>query len=235
MTISARDLKPGCSYTTKKGDEVIYMGRFLWFTWDQYGAARTSRRKHIFAHPKKPEWEWENQFFPKNDASFLAELNSEDPVQNYAALVDKFNGDIHSSEIKEWKTKPLKPTSSVFRSGGRGDDNPHGWSSQLRRSVYTSMADGNVLFWRLAVAHDRLDNHKIRGYRLVHFGTLDTKQLKYSRRNHDSTYYYDSDCRGTVLSEQETLSQLAGFVEVDAVLSSGKKLRVKDIDSVAVK
>ena len=74
------------------------MGRFNWFTWSRWDSKnRLSKKKHIFAHPTKPKHD--NRFFPKNDASFLATLNNEESVQNYAEMVDEFNGDIHSSSI----------------------------------------------------------------------------------------------------------------------------------------
>ncbi len=91
--VSARDLKPGCSYMTKKGEEAIYMGRFPWFTWSLWKkTTRISQKKHIFAHSSKPKHG--ELFFPKGDASFLAELNNPDPVANYADLVDQFNASI---------------------------------------------------------------------------------------------------------------------------------------------
>lgn len=70
-TISARDLKPGCSYTTKKGEEVIYMGRFPWFRWNLWDKkTRISQKKHVFAYPAKPKYG--ELFFPKSDVSFLS-------------------------------------------------------------------------------------------------------------------------------------------------------------------
>lgn len=227
--ISARALKPGCSYTTKKGDQVIYMGWFLWFSWSLYKKTdRISKKKHVFAHPTNPEYG--NKFFPKSDATFLAVLNSEEPVQNYAELVDEFNGDIHSSVIEKWETRPVNITSSVF---DRTDD-----GRRLVRNIYTSMKGDEIVFWHLSAViwgQNSPDCDKLRGYRFVRMGTLDTKKLIYTSEN--SYYLYDfyfcSDDRVQALSEQEVLARLAGFVDVDMVLSSGKKLPVRDIRKIS--
>ncbi len=235
--ISARDLKPGCSYTTKKGEEVIYMGRFPWFTMSQYSYeqksnTRTSKKRHIFAqvnewrgHGKKPT-QVEYTFLPKGDASFLAELNSEDPVQNYAALVDQFNGDVHSSVIEKWETKPLKPTESWL------ELKKDGYHSYLKRAHFTKMVDGVVIFWNMSVIRDSDD--KVRGYKLKEDGALDTKTFKYeSRGNYHYHVWSNNDDRGPVLSKKELFDRLAGCADIDMVLSSGKKVRLKNIGSIA--
>lgn len=229
--ISARDLKPGCSYTTKKCEEVIYMGRFPWFTWERYRAkSRISKKKHIFAHPVTPQYS--NRFFPKNDANFLAVLNNEDAVTNYAELIDEFNGDIHSSIITGWETKPLRINpEQVF--ARRGENYYDGF----KRSVYTQEGRDTVIFWRLiAVNHSYgHGSDHCRGYRLVKMGTLDTRILVYNSERSEDGYYYDTthDSR-PVDTKEQILAKLATFVEVDMVLSSGKKLHLKNIDSIAV-
>lgn len=230
--ISARDLKPGCSYTTKQNTQVIYMGRFLWFSWDLYKReSRISQKKHIFAHLTKPKYG--SRFFPK-DASFLAELDNDDPVQNYADLVDEFNADIHSSIIEDWMIKPLKPTQAmVFKEekDTLGDE-------QLARYNYTSVDGDNVIFWHLAIARpcqhywrgDR--NPNTRGYRFARVGTLDTKKLTYVREG--SHYYHNYDYSNRpALSQEQVLEKLKDFAEVDMILASGKKLHLKNIKSIA--
>ena len=229
--ISARDLKPGCSYTTKKNEQVIYMGRFPWFSWDLYRhKSRISQKKHIFALPEKPKYG--NKFFPK-DASFLAELDNSDPVQNYAELVDEFNADIHSSIVENWKSRPLKPTQSmVFKK-----DKDHWGDEQLARYSYTSLDGDDVVFWRLAMARPYHYSYGYRGnkdntgYRFVRVGTLDTKKLTYIR---EGSHYHNYDYSdGPSLTQEQVLVQLKEFSEVDMVLTSGKKLHLKNIDSIA--
>lgn len=230
--ISARDLKPGCSYTTKQGEEVIYMGRFLWFKWKYVDKGRISQKKHIFSYPTKPDDD-DTRFFPK-DASFLAELNSEDPVQNYAELVDEFNGDIHSSAIERWETTPLDPIADeVFATGKR-----HEWSTdeELKRTLYTKKDGDFIYFWHLAIVitYDRpRECDVVRGYDLERIGTLDLKSLRYSGEGRYYRYSrYRSDSRPAI-SRQQVLDKLITFEEVDMVLASGKKLRLHNIHDVA--
>ncbi len=226
--ISLRDLKPGCSYTTKRDEEVIYMGRFMWHSWCLYGGkGRVSKKKHIFAYPGKNS----PCFDFKNDASFLAELNSDDPVQNYAEMMDEFKGDIHSCAIEGWETRPLK-TSSTFELGGVG------WQRGLKRRMYTEKCGDKITFWNLFIALNEIDRDQIDGFKLVADGTLDIKKLEYHHWSSSRSYYYDHDNyhRDTspVLSRQNVLDRLAGFVEVDAVLSGGKKLHVERIETIAI-
>ncbi len=234
--ISARDLKLGWSYTTKKGKEVIYMGRFPWFTWNKYKPqGRLSQKKHVFAHPTKPEREL--QFFPKNDATFLAELNGDAAVPNYAEMMDDFSGDIHSSVIERWESEPLNPTvTSVFamKEPRYAGQPPQGY----KHSVYTNKDGDLISFWRLCdiirpyrygVGREHI------GYRLVKIGTLETHKTWYNELRNDSIYdYYHQiqDTHGD--SKEQIVDQLKSFVKVHMVLSSGKKLYVREIGSVAV-
>lgn len=245
--ISARDLKPGCSYTTKKDEEVIYLGRFSWFSWDLYKkSSRISQKKHIFAKPtkwsgygKKPQ-KGQHDFFP-HDAGFLAELNNDDPVANYADLIDMFNGDIHSSVIEGWKTRLFKSTPAVFE---REKEDKWCAFRCLKRHQFTEMDGDNVIFWKLVIVLSRRSEDKVAGYKLIKIGVLDTKKLKYdSHHDYDRYGYHSSNCEYTsdygwsansLLTEQEVTDRMSTFTEVDAILTSGKKLRLKDIYSIAI-
>ncbi len=240
--ISAHDLKEGCSYTTKKGEEVIYMGRCSWFQWTT-GASRDrfSQRKHVFAYLTRPKHPWNDdvimtRFFPKNDATFLAELNNPDPVGNYPQLVEEFQGDIHSSVVVSWECKPARLPQSVFT--WKKDRWGH---KKLARTAYMEKIDKDTIqFWNLITVlstrrrfgslQPESDN-EIRGYQLRKAGRLNIKNLTIKRKDNDLYYYYGDDSydTGPVLTEQQVLDRLATFIDVSMVLTSGKKLRVKNV------
>ncbi len=86
-----------------------------------------------------------------------------------------------------------------------------------------------ITFWHIERIMDGYpDQKKVRGYKLAEDGTLDTKTLTYTNRHR-----YSYNDRSPVLSKKEVLDKLVGFVEVDVVLSTGKKLRLKNIKSIA--
>lgn len=226
--ISARDLKPGCSYTTKVGDQVIYIGRFNWFVWSWYkDKGRTCKKKHIFTNPGKSKY----GFFPKDNAAFLAELDSEEPVQDYAKIVDEFNADVHSSVLEKWTKRTLKLNPekifAVRKDGYNG--RPY-----LNRSLYAEMNGDTVTFWRLKVVVKKWDDPTITGYQWESTGTLCTKQLVYVKDQLYSDYssYDFRHKEPPLLSREQILDKLKGCVEVYAVLSSGKKLHLDDINVV---
>lgn len=230
--VSARDLKAGCSYTTKKNEEVIYLGRFHWFEWNMYqDKGRVCKKMHIFAHPEKPKYGL--RFFPKGDVAFLAHINNHDPVQEYASLIDEFQGDIHSSVIVDWEVSPVNATVNRISDPCY----PHSSREKMDRHVYLEKVGDLLTFWRVVLVYGGYyNNRRFIGYHLEKEYELNTKTLEY--KSHSRNYYGDScyqdgyrGYNGTVLSEEQLIQRLANFVEVDMVLESGKKIRVKDVGS----
>lgn len=117
--ISLRDIKEGCSYTTKKGEEVIYMGRFNWFEpYDGYSAQNVKmfQKVHVFYHPSAEGRRWDPKFKKKTSGSFLAECNNEDPVLNYAELVEEWNNCNNAIDFASFKTrKRLITEDDIFK------------------------------------------------------------------------------------------------------------------------
>ena len=102
----------------------------------------------------------------------------------------------------------------------------------LARQDYTKADGDNVIFWRLVVAGWHWNDRTSKGYRLAKVGTLDTKKLTYVGEGRYS-YDYDYDSSVPAFSQEQIIERLNDFVEVDMVLTSGKKLRLKEIGSIA--
>ncbi len=60
----------------------------------------------------------------------------------------------------------------------------------------------------------------------VHSLGIDTKTLQYSRFS--DSYYGYNQFNGRALTEKQMLSRMADFVEIDAILENGTKVRIKD-------
>ncbi len=238
-TISARDLMAGGCYTTKTNEQVIYLGRFLWFTWDSYGSkGRVSQKKHIFAHLEKsgPTHEKQDRFFPKSDARFLATLDSTDPVQNYAELMNELGKDVRSSTIEDWKKRPLK-AKNIF---DRTEANNKNSGNRLKRHSFTTMEGELITFWELHTVYvgsyyNAKHDAGIRGYSWDSTGTLNTRTLEYTRQNHRYYSFYNRETQATAHDEKTMREKLGACVEIDMVLSSGKKVHLKNINRLVLK
>lgn len=219
--ISARDLKPGCSYTTKKGEEVIYVGRFPCFEWDKYRKkARIFKKQHIFAHPQKPQWG--QTLFPKSDVKFLAVLNSSDPVQNYADLVDEWNKDLRSSSIKEWEFSPeTLSEEEVF--GTEVDQKTYPY---IRRSQFIENKEEVVIFWSIQAQLPYYSKNI--QYSMIDLGRLNTDTMVYERSGYDY-----ADRNKETAPKEKIFERVSKSVKAKMVMSNGKKIKVGSIDDIA--
>lgn len=108
LKVSAKELVKGCRYNQKKSKQVLtYIGYFPWwkveykydrssYTGSQYSHKNTGK-KHIF---------WDGSSFAPVSMSTLSSVVSDDVVDDYAHLVDKFFATKHSQSIKEFKLEP---------------------------------------------------------------------------------------------------------------------------------
>lgn len=214
--ISAKDLKPGCSYTTKNGEEVIYVGRFHWFEWTtdykSGNSVRKSKKYHIFAYPNLT-------FFKKSDVKFLATLNSEDPVANYAEIVDKWNEKINSSNIENWEFKPNNVSiEKLFDKEYKF----FGFSNFVEH--YIEKSGNNIVFYNIYAEKNYSAPNDIK-YHIEKQGSLDMNTLEYSYEPRNWSY---DNYRRVFLSKEQVIKKVKDSLGPYAVLSSGKKIKVID-------
>jgi hypothetical protein len=107
--VSAKALIPGATYQTKGQENLIYLGKFFWHSFEYLS------RKHqeVLNIPEPDRWYaygslTEKKFvfvdklgrlMPLANVSSLAGVVSETCVSNYAELMDAFNQSIHSTKI----------------------------------------------------------------------------------------------------------------------------------------
>ncbi len=111
--ISSKDLLKGCSYNQKKADEsLIYVGHFEWFDWGynrdySKNAHRSLGKKHVFYNEK-------HKSFSVPSVSTFSSVNNNQPVENYAEIVDLFFSTINSQKIVEIKVVPFSKKSNDY-------------------------------------------------------------------------------------------------------------------------
>lgn len=223
MVVSAKELKPGCSYTTKKNEEVIYLGRFKWYNRQSYSygyyaatgllteLTRKGKKAHIFAHAKNQQYS--QIFFDKSDVSFLASLNSEEPVKNYAELMDRFDKSLNSKAITSLKTVPCNLDLSL-NSVGNG----------LVKNTYATRQKDLLYIYEVRSSFSYPDQ-KLNGYTTYCRGCLDLA----SSKTRDDLIYGNGHRYGyneQILSEAEIAKKLQGTVQVFYVLENGKEVEL---------
>lgn len=124
--VGVKDLIPGLSYKTKKGKDLVYLGKFDWY--DHYEYNNKHSKKYIFFdREKEDKYYYGFGFEPKAGLDFLAYANSSNVVSNYAELIEKFKKSKHSSKIESLRKADIslnefledKKKPYCFSTGGR--------------------------------------------------------------------------------------------------------------------
>jgi hypothetical protein len=191
LKISAKDLVPGISYKTKKEENLIYVGRYMWYETDWYkDKGRQGKKCHIFysEEPKKYYEKDGGYFVIKNDVSFLASKNSDTQVSNFAEIVDKFNKNPQSSDIVKCEL-----VSGVF-SDEMVEIKYHG--PGLKRNTYFGKEGDEIIEFNIQSQNewDRITNPKSTNY--ISKGYITQKLRSFNEKtklvNLSDRYYYSS-------------------------------------------
>ena len=96
--VSARDLKAGRFYITKKRQEVIYLGRFDWHEVVKDGKkSKPVQKKHVFYNPSNKL----DPFVVFSNMREVASIQNDEEVPNYAELVQEYYD-------SRYGTKPIR-------------------------------------------------------------------------------------------------------------------------------
>jgi len=211
--IGVNDLIPGCSYQTKQQENYIYLGKFNWHEF-KYKSGRFNgkyitngtssyKKQYIFID------ESNKTFRPVSSLDFLAKINSDIPVSNYAELMDIFQKDKHSSPVSGFKTKSIENIDFKDNS----DPNYHQHLGYLFKEVVTDSYDKYSLYKEIKYNHTT-SKYEILGYTLsksfnIIFSNkkIASRELEYNERY--NKYY----------SKEEI--QNMGFIEIYVVLENG--------------
>ncbi len=97
--ISTKDLEVGCAYKTKQMQNLVYVGKFNWFSY--YSDSVDIQKSFIFYDKK-------DGFQHFNGLSSFSEKVNDTPVDNYAEMMDKFNNSNNSGSLIGYSTVPYR-------------------------------------------------------------------------------------------------------------------------------
>lgn len=101
--IGVKDLIPGCSYKTKKQTDVIYLGKFNWYSFDYVKGQKykvkeiKTEKQHVFVDENYKQ-SYGSKYTIVTSLSSFASRNSDTPVSNYAELMDEFSNSKYASK-----------------------------------------------------------------------------------------------------------------------------------------
>lgn len=229
--ISAKDLVPGCSYKTKKEEDLIYLGRFMWYESDWYKKkTRTGKKCHIFFQEKQIitdedgyKEEIGGEFIIKNDVSFLATQNSTEPVSNYAKLMDKFAKEPRSSDIMGFELVPVEISLESCKRQYYNED-------ALKRNTYF-VKNGDMIIEKFIHQENKWNGktYDKEGYTVQdNYGfNAKTKELARYERSYSHYSYYE---KKNLLKEQD-LKNLQ-FNDLYVILENGKKKKLEFLTQI---
>jgi hypothetical protein len=237
--IGLKDMIPGCSYRTKKAEDIIYMGRFDWYEMDydktQKERYRYSRdtietvrpKQHVFY--RKDHYQ---EFFPLSSLSTIASINSDVPVSNYADLMEKFNLMEQASH-----TIGLESKSYIFETDG-GEKNITGWGNMKLKNgePFLKQEDGSYLRCQIHPERQydsKTSTYKFLGYKVNGYQVYSHQNGILRIKSGESQYYggfveqknsWEAK-KQRIFTEEEVKS--IPFVKLFQVQSNGKKIKIK--------
>jgi hypothetical protein len=138
--ISAKNLVQGISYKTKQQKNVIYLGRFEWFTWpnsyyieDGGKRVRKGRKMHIFyKEGSKTTSDSSSSYEVRSSVDFLATKNSDNIVSNFAALIGELQKNSHVKKVIGYEFTPAEFDLTIQPA----DKKRYEYSPSLKRKSY---------------------------------------------------------------------------------------------------
>ena len=214
-TIGVKDLIPGCSYQTKRQENLIYLGKFNWHEFkhkyekvDGKTISKTVtsyKKQYIFID------ESNKSFRPVSSLDFLAKINSDIPVSNYADLMDIFQKDKHSSPPKELKKKEIKEIDF-----GPEDEYKHNIGSNFFKEISPDSFD------KYSIYQEKKYNHTTSKYELLGFTISKSYNITFSNKklSYQEMDYYNHTNRYSKYYSKEEIKNI-GFVELCLILENG--------------
>ncbi len=171
--IKAKELVAGCSYKTKEMQDLIYLGKFNYFTFGYskkytYPKKQNVEKMFIFSDTNK-------NIIPFSSISSFTIQNSNTPISNYAEYMQVFSDSMQSSPIEDLIIKPSFDTLEEFIKK---------WNSDKQKYYY----DPQPFFIK----------EKENEYKMIHIcvryeSSYDnvTQQYTYKFLGYQKSFYYD--------------------------------------------
>jgi len=96
--VDKSEMVPGCTYITKKNEQVIYIGRFAWGEIKSsynsyYDKSYVSKKRHIFVYVDKIDKDKDDydKYWVQTGFTKLSEKLTNDPISTFAEIFDGFS------------------------------------------------------------------------------------------------------------------------------------------------
>lgn len=104
--VKASELREGFTYVTKQEDQLVYLGRHLWYEHDSYYSkskkGRVGKKQHVFCDPEGKDFS-----YIKSVPAKIGAVLSEHCHDQLANLVDAYLKTEMASKIVTWAREPL--------------------------------------------------------------------------------------------------------------------------------
>ncbi len=228
VKVSAKTLIPGCSYQTKKEKNIIYIGRYMWYEMNWYGRKgknRAGKKYHIFYDGNEDLNK--GYFSTHGDVSFLAGLNSETPVTNFAEILDKLKEKGQIYNIKEFELIPVEFSTETITQTNNGYVQPH-----LKNGKYFQVINDLIIETQINADYDYgygYNENKIeprfKGYTKSESYFFDMKTKKYGQKEGERYHYSYYSKNYTPEHQIKALK----FYDINVIYENGNKVKLKSL------
>lgn len=193
--LGVKDMIPGCSYRTKRSEDIIYLGRFDWFEMqrrikgrnysDYHEVEVKLAKRHIFYQEDSYR-----KFFTLSSLSSIGSINSDVPVSNYAKLMDEFNKTENS-----YYTTTLEEESYKFETTGKEKKNDvYSSDKWLKNGIpFLKRDDGSYLHCHIVPIKEydpKTGKQEFKGYQLYGFHSFTMKDGALHKLHHSADGIY---------------------------------------------
>lgn len=237
--VSAKDLEPGCSYKTKRQIDLIYLGKFNWYSLAEdgnYHKKLKCEKVHVFYDEKnnknKKGKHWRSpetgNYVVLSSVSNIASQNSDIPIDNYAELMQGFSKIKYTQKPINLEFAPVElgydyekdNKKESYRLGGYNSYN-YNYKKYYIKKPNEEFESYNIhANWFNKSSYNYRNEEKIfKGFTLERIDRISFKgeNLIFNHEvNHDSGRYYTKE-------ELESM----GFNELFIVFENGNKLELE--------
>lgn len=231
--VTRTDMVPGCTYTCKKGQELVYIGRFPYYKME-YGSHRNdyaytlkNKKTHVFLNTNydpSDEYSYESKYIVHTGFTKLAVRNTETPVDNYAQLLEDYHNSVVGSEPLKFTFTPKDiDLSKVSRWGSDCE-----FFVGTENNIKLCTIEEEIKYGRYDYKTGKTSENESLGFkaRVTYTYYFDENGILIREYgNRDNKYDLPSEYRG-LFSKEELLKLKFNDCEVE--LEGGAKVKIKD-------
>lgn len=216
--IGVKNLVAGCSYKTKRQEDLIYLGKFDYYTiiradhphHNQY--YNNCIKMHIFVDET-------NNIVPLTNLSTLAVQNTDIPVSNYAEYMDMFYNSRFGSPIESFIESAVEEEIMLPQ------------EEQYSKSNRFFIKKENNTYTECWIEHNRIFDNTKRiythsGYCMLEYYTYVLEDKKFEKNYH---YDYWGKALKKIYTAEELLNMKDSFIDIKIQFENKQTLSLKSI------